>query len=315
MTKHIHRFQSQAEFETAYNGSEYIEPWLSYTETKGVDYNIDYNKIPFTIVVVGSSGYIKLKLGDKTVQYSKNNEEWNTMDSGTTISVVEGDEVRFKGTNSEYNSNTGLITAPMSFNVKGNIMSLTNGDNFTTANTISTNCFRSMFFNCTTLVSAKNLKLPVTTLASGCYGEMFRACGSLIEAPELPATTLANGCYTSMFYGCSNLTTAPKLPATTLYPECYNSMFNGCTKLEQAPELPSEMLTSNCYAYMFCNCKKLNYIKAMFKFLPPQLSSATSSWVYGVASSGTFIKNAAATWTTTGANGVPDGWTVQTASA
>jgi hypothetical protein len=33
-----------------------------------------------------------------------------------------------------------------------------------------------------------------------------------------------------------------------------------------------------------------------------------------ISSSGTFVKNSAATWTTTGNNGVPSGWTVQTAS-
>jgi hypothetical protein len=39
MEKHIHLFSTQAEFETAYNGSEYKEPWLSYVEGKGIDYN------------------------------------------------------------------------------------------------------------------------------------------------------------------------------------------------------------------------------------------------------------------------------------
>ena len=34
-----------------------------------------------------------------------------------------------------------------------------------------------------------------------------------------------------------------------------------------------------------------------------------------VASTGTFVKNSAATWTTTGTNGVPSNWTIETASA
>lgn len=34
---------------------------------------------------------------------------------------------------------------------------------------------------------------------------MFRGCGTLTEAPTLPATTLATGCYNQMFYGCSQL--------------------------------------------------------------------------------------------------------------
>ena len=39
------------------------------------------------------------------------------------------------------------------------------------------------------------------------------------------------------------------------------------------------------------------------------------NWVSGVATTGTFVKNSAATWTTTGVNGVPSGWTIQTASS
>ena len=34
---------------------------------------------------------------------------------------------------------------------------------------------------------------------------MFYGCTSLTTAPELPATTLAMGCYDEMFYGCSKL--------------------------------------------------------------------------------------------------------------
>ena len=44
-------------------------------------------------------------------------------------------------------------------------------------------------------------------------------------------------------------------------------------------------------------------------------SDYTSDWVNRVASSGTFVKNSAATWNVTGKNGVPSGWTVQTASS
>ena len=36
---------------------------------------------------------------------------------------------------------------------------------------------------------------------------MFNGCTSLTTAPELPATTLANGCYSNMFRNCSNLNT------------------------------------------------------------------------------------------------------------
>jgi hypothetical protein len=43
-------------------------------------------------------------------------------------------------------------------------------------------------------------------------------------------------------------------------------------------------------------------------------STYTYNWVSGVSASGTLVKNSAATWTTTGNNGIPTGWTVQDAS-
>jgi hypothetical protein len=64
---------------------------------------------------------------------------------------------------------------------------------------------------------------------------------------------------------------------------------------------------------MFNGCTKLNYIKAMFTTTPS--NTYTQNWVSGVAATGTFVKNSAATWNVTGVNGVPSRWTVQTASA
>ena len=115
-----------------------------------------------------------------------------------------------------------------------------------------------------------------------------------------------------MFVNCTSLTTAPELPATTLAPSCYAIMFTGCTNLTIAPELPATTLADNCYGGMFTGCAKLNYIKAMFLTTPS--GSYTNGWVSGVAASGTFVKNSAAQWNVSGDNGIPTGWTVQTAS-
>jgi len=40
----------------------------------------------------------------------------------------------------------------------------------------------------------------------------------------------------------------------------------------------------------------------------------TANWVYNVAQNGIFIKNNKATWSLTGSDSVPSGWTVETAS-
>ena len=203
------------------------------------------------------------------------------------------------------------------------------------ATTLADHCYYSMFYGCTNLTSAPELpatilaescyyymfngctslttapELPATILANNCYSSMFYNCSNLTTAHELPATILANNCYSSMFYNCSNLTTAPELPATTLANNCYNGMFNGCTSLTTAPELPATRLVEGCYQDMFQGCTDLNYIKAMFTTTPS--TTYTRSWVRNVSSRGTFVKNSSATWDVTGMNGIPTGWTVQTA--
>ena len=180
------------------------------------------------------------------------------------------------------------------------------------ATTLANQCYSNMFKGCSSLSTAP--ELPATTLAYHCYSQMFSGCTNLSTAPELPATTLAEGCYMNMFgdsFGsCTSLTTAPELPATALAFDCYSGMFRGCTGLTTAPELPAPTLVNGCYFSMFYGCTSLNYIKMLATDVSP--STCLRFWVTNVAASGTFIKNASATWDITGDNGVPSGWTVQT---
>ena len=177
-----------------------------------------------------------------------------------------------------------------------------------------------MFYGCTSLTTAP--ALPATTLTPGCYILMFRGCTSLTTAPELPATTLASDCYSMMFYDCTSLTKAPELPATTLAGYCYYCMFKGCTSLTKAPELPAKTLVSNCYSQMFGDCTNLSYVKCLATNITEDRTEAKkyiSSWLYNVASTGTFVKAAGVTWpignartTTTnkGIGGIPKNWTI-----
>ena len=160
--------------------------------------------------------------------------------------------------------------------------------------------------------ASHSVVLPATTLAEYCYQSMFSGCTGLTTAPALPATTLVNYCYSSMFSGCTGLTAAPELPATTLAASCYSYMFQGCTGLTTAPALPATTLANSCYSFMFQDCTHLSRIKAMFTTTPS--TTYTRSWVQGVAAEGVFVKNAAATWNVTGVNGIPSGWTVETAT-
>lgn len=155
--------------------------------------------------------------------------------------------------------------------------------------------------------------LPATTIGVSCYSNMFR-WSSITIMPEIMAVNLSERCCFSMFNTCSSLKTAQEiLPANTMQLLCYSQMFQSCTQLERAPVLPATTIGNRCYNSMFRYCNKLKYVKAMF--LTEAGTAVTSNWLGNVASTGTFVKNSAATWTTTGASGVPSGWTIQYASS
>ena len=337
--KYLHYFDDDASFKGQYNGNGYKEPWVSLTEENDeVNYNKKkYEPLTFNIL---SDGEIGWKIGsgttERTIQYSKNGGEWIDITSttgGTTIAVVAGDVLRFKGDTwpASGSSNYSQFTSTCTFAASGNPGSLkygevTYGDEPLTsgcyismfkdctsltsapelpATTLARNCYYRMFYGCTGMTSAP--ELPATTLAYQCYQSMFCYCTSLASAPALPATTLAEYCYSGMFYGCTGMTSAPELPATTLETNCYSSMFQGCTSLTTAPELPATTLTQYCYSGMFFGCSNLNYVRCLATDI--SASYALSNWLNSVSSTGTFYKTAGVTYPS-GASGIPAGWTI-----
>lgn len=285
-------------------GFVYIK--ANYPSTKFAYYNKESNVGPgpgpissnyFTLEAI-DSGTITWALQDLTVQYSKNGGSWETMNSGTSISVVSGDTVAFKATNSGYAWDMIIdgqpVDAPMPIsstahiNAKGNIMSLIYGDDFATAMTLTNwSNFLGLFSGCTTLVSAGELELPATGLTPACYSNMFEGCTSLTAAPSI-------------------------LPATYLQPYCYASMFQDCSGLTAGPDLPALYLIEGCYYRMFLSASSLNYLKAMFLTEPDP--PYTDIWLGDTQASGTFVKNSSAAWTTRGAYSIPNGWTIEYAS-
>ena len=141
-----------------------------------------------------------------------------------------------------------------------------------------------MFQGCSNLVTAPKVigSSAMTWSGDYCWSDMFNSCTSLVNAPQLPALNLGSQCYWYMFQNCTSLTTAPELLATTTARQCYNGMFSGCIRL--------------------------NYIKVM-----ASRGFSMNDWVNGVASSGTFIKNSSATFSSCGKNTYPCNWTVQNA--
>ena len=166
--------------------------------------------------------------------------------------------------------------------------------------------YSEMFYYCTSLTKTPKT-LPATTLEQNCYVNMFNGCSSLTTTPSnlLPATTLARNCYGSMFSNCTSLTTPPALPATSLEVECYKSMFFGCG-LTTAPELPATTLVNSCYYLMFSGCSNLNSVTIHAD--DNSAFQCTYNWLNNVAATGTLHNLGSATYTT-GASGIPSGWT------
>jgi hypothetical protein len=231
------------------------------------------------------------------------------------INIQNGDVIRiYKDSNTGWcnsSSSSQYNSFEMTFDsiIYGNIGSLVNYNT-----TLPNYAFYYLFYNCNKIKDASGLYFPFATLNNYSCLMMFYNCTGLTKAPELPATTLGQSCYQYMFYGCTSLTTAPTiLPATTLAQSCYNSMFSGCSNLTTAPELPATTLVNYCYSAMFYGCSKLNYVKALFTTTPSD--TYTQMWLQNVSSTGTFVKNSAATWTNRGVNAVPTRWTIETAAA
>ena len=233
------------------------------------------------------------------------------------------------------------------FNLEGNFLSLYAGDNYLQCKVLPGYTFCHGIFACDNnrndIRECENLRIPaeeignyafyetfrdqghlrsdlsnlfpkLKTVGSYAFYRMFYTCRSLIVAPELPATTLGDSCYYGMFNTCNFMTDAPSiLPATTLSNNCYRTMFSGCSKITKAPDLPALTLSSQSYRQMFSNCSALNYVKAMFTTTPTNTTTGpTYNWLSNVSSTGTFVKNSAATWTDRGAYAVPTNWTIQT---
>lgn len=114
--------------------------------------------------------------------------------------------------------------------VYGNIMSLVDPYNYKTATTLAEGVtFWGLFKGNTKIMSDPNkpLLLPATTLSSSCYKTMFYGCSKLERAPVLPASTLVANCYESMFTDCLNLNYIKCLATYISASECTKNWVNG----------------------------------------------------------------------------------------
>lgn len=259
----------------------------------------DWSKY-YLIFKVLSAGTITFSASDssvgKTIMYSTNNgETWSSITSTTEAQSMGdftvGAKVLVKGNNTAYGTATDKYnsfggTAKVA--LCGNIMSLIYGDAFYDKVVITARfAFVYLFVNNANLIDAKYLVLPATSFSK-------------------------DSTYYGMFQNCSNLKRAPKeLPARAAISNMYTSMFQSCGSLVEAPIIQLRSLVNRTCWHMFSGCSSLNYIKAMFTTAPN--TSISHNWVYGVAPSGTFVKNSAAEWDVRGIHGIPNNWTIETA--
>ena len=290
MGKYLKKFGNHTDYESFTQTGDFIKPNVSLcVQENEVHYNPWTWAEEYLTTVALEDGTISFNIWKSmgtdmitSISYSTDDgETWTTTANQNNkeehlsidVNVNEGDKVMWKGiaTQMGYNDEDdygdyvgSFFSSDCEFDAKGNVMSLLYGDDFKGETTLGEDgIFCWLFYDydeekTCSIINAKDLSLPATTLTEYCYGGMFADCTSLTTAPELPATTLANSCYGSMFKDCTSLTTAPELPATTLADYCYGDMFNYCTSLTSAPSiLPAATLASGCYSNMFQGCTGL----------------------------------------------------------
>ena len=167
---------------------------------------------------------------------------------------------------------------------------------------MSTDCCRTMFYKCSSLVNIPETWCPNVTelgyyvynssgsktwkLAESCFISCFRET-AIKKLPQLPATKLANLCYAYMFAGCKGITTQ-------------NGWYLPCESFNTAQ-------TKGCYNYMFTDCK--NLIKMATK--QSNISSDYNlNWLKNITTNGTLFMKRGSTQTTFESSVKPASWTV-----
>lgn len=182
--------------------------------------------------------------------------------------------------------------------------------------------FQYMFDGCTSMTTMPDLSSianPTFRPFMRAFYYTFRNCSSMKYFTEIPyvfgGRSGENQSYCNMFLECTSLEASPikeirgadnnvsTFGGTGQFEAC----FYNCTKLKTAPNMPVLTIKNTSYQNMFNGCSQLNYIKML---ATSKTSSSLTNWVTNVAATGIFVKNINATWTDTGNNGVPSGWTI-----
>lgn len=257
----------------------------------------DYSKDYFTIVSLEDNNDIYFKINvdhNLRLTISVSIDDGLTWTEKTPSDTSSGYNVKLatlntnnkiliKGNNLTYSPYTSesyavhYFECTKKYNVEGNILSLSFGDNFISSNptTLSFQAFQFLL---------SRVSYPISD-------PTFGANENLISAENLILpNVVGDACYSRMFQNCTALTIAPVLPATTLKKTCYFAMFRGCSSLRYIKCLATDISADACTLGW---CGDSNY--------------------HQFSTSGTFVRNTSMKLWTTGEDGIPSGWTVQKA--
>ncbi len=232
-----------------------------------------------------------------------------------------GDKLLVKCVNPTINSTYGIgrITSDQekgyTYKVSGDIMSMIFGDDAALNYSLSgyTRCFSNLLQS-RNLLDAGDLILKATELAPYCYNMLLYECNNNTRLPkELPAEIIKDNCY-RYFSNGGFYTEIPAVKAKSAINYGMYGFVTGSKHITKADLSNIKEISGNRpLDAAFKNCSGLNFIKIGWKKWENP-SGLTSSWVDGVASSGTFIIPDNAEFdpeSIRGVNGIPEGWDVK----
>ena len=162
------------------------------------------------------------------------------------------------------------------------------------------------FYGCTSLNDISDISMETGMYGYDCY-QMFYNCSSLTEPLDMNYTKSGTYTFYQMYKGCTSLTSFNKTISVGSSYDCYE-MFYRCTSLVTGPTLTCATLGSNAFNYMFYGCSSLSSLTCLATNI--SASGCTTNWLKNVSATGTFTKDPNMSSWPTGANGIPEGWTV-----
>ena len=283
MSRKLHKFQTEAEYQAYSASTEYTTPCVAVVEENNVIYYDYGNNKP-------QANYTDFKVSTKSLVSDGGNTYG--FDDTLYINYYPSDIInpRFNGgikrmdiskmpntvTSLEYtfSGNTSLIeiigempsgVTDMGWTFSG-CKSLMNAPKI--PNGVRNMC--ATFQECSSIVNAPEIPSSVESMYF-----TFNKCSSLVNAPVIPSS-VTNIDYT--FYNCSNLVTAPEIPsgitdmdstfsycsslvnAPSVIPSSVNNMsftFKGCSNLVISPAIPNSVKNIN---YTFSGCTSLKEV-------------------------------------------------------